>query len=259
VSRTWRARGFAIALTAASVVFGPGCAVSVEGSFDEVSFAPSSTAVAILDAHGIVERDGAVNPFERPLADKRVHLWLSGADLPEDEDWQHLADERLLDVKKDLATHDLLVLRDVSFDALADGKDLKADNDDSNGSGDFSFAVSPRVIAGDGDGDGGNGLGGRITVEIEPRNVVAAKRRGGSFEAKVYVKRERAVGQSANNVATGEVVFTLALPFAPERLAEANFAFVAPIAVCGQERGPGANRGCDNVDREPIIDETGSH
>lgn len=247
-------RGFAAAV--AVVVAGPGCAVQVEGSFDDVPFAPSSTAVAILDAHGIVERDGAVNPFERPLADKRVHVWLSGADLPEDEDWQHLDDERLLDVKKQLATNDLLVLRDVSFDALADGKDLRADNDASDGGGDFSFAVSQRVVGGD---VGENGLGGRITVEIEPQNVVAAKRRGGNFEAKVYVKRERAVGQAANNVATGEVVFTLALPFAPERLAEANFAFVAPIAVCGAARGPGANRGCDNVDREPIIDETGSH
>ena len=97
MSRTWRARGFAIALTAASVVFGPGCAVSVEGSFDEVSFAPSSTAVAILDAHGIVERDGAVNPFERPLADKRVHLWLSGADLPS----QRRRVDRSADPRKD--------------------------------------------------------------------------------------------------------------------------------------------------------------
>lgn len=251
-----RGRALSFTVVVAAAVAGPGCAVQVEGSFDDVSFAPSSTAVAILDAHGIVERDGAVNPFERPLADKRVHLWLSGADLPEDEDWQHLEDERLLDVKKQLAGNDLLVLRDVSFDALADGKDLRADNADENGGGDFSFAVSQRVEAAD---VVENGLGGHITVEIEPQDVVAAERRGGNFAAKVYVKRQRAVGQSANNVATGEVIFTLSLPFAPERLAEANFAFVAPIAVCGQERGPGANRGCDNVDREPIIDETGSH
>ncbi len=232
-----------------------GCAVWVDGSFDDVSFAPAATAVAILDAHDILERDGALVPVERSLADKRVHLWLSGADVPADVDWQHLDDERLLELKKELARDDLLVLRDLNFDDLADGVDLVADNG-AGDVGDFSFAISQSKID---DDAAGNGVGARITVEVQPTRVEATEPRGGTFEAKVFVKRQRDVGQPANDVATGEVVFTLALPFAPERLAEANLAFVAPIAVCGAAAGPGNNVGCDAVDREPIVDATGSH
>lgn len=243
-------RGAVVAsVVVASVVVGGagGCAVWVDGSFDDVRFAPQTTAVAILDAHAILERDGALVPVERPLADKRVHLWLSGADVPDDEDWLHLEDERLLEVKKELARNDLLLLRDLNFDALADGEDLVAEDDGTGVSGDFSFAVSEASIT---DGAEKNGLGSRITVEVQPSNVFATAPRGGTFEAKVFVRRERAVSQPANDLATGEVVFTLSLPFAPERLAEANLAFVAPIAACGAARGPGANAGCDAVERE---------
>lgn len=238
-----------------------GCAVWVDGGFDDVRFAPAATAVAILDAHNILERDGALVPVERPLADKRVHLWLSGADVPDDVDWQQLEDERLLEVKKELARNDLLLLRDLSFDDLADGVDLTASSDapgatGATGDGDFTFAVSQSKVPGDA---AGNGLGGRITVEVQPTRVEAIEPRGGTFEARVFVKRQRDVGQPANDVATGEVVFTVSLPFSPERLAEADLAFVAPIAVCGAGVGPGANAGCDAAEREPIVDATGAH
>lgn len=233
-------------------VLGSACAVQTQGSFDDVPFAPGATAVAILDAHDVIERAGGLTPVERPDADKRVHLWLSGADLPEGDDWRHLADERLLDVKKDLARNDLLVLRDLPLERLADGDAVTANND----AGDFSFAIGQKSV---GDDVVGEGLGSRVTVTVEPGRVEQEGPRFGTFEAVVTVERERGVGQPANDVATGTVTFTIGLGFAPERLAEANFAFVAPIAACAQARGPGAASGCDDVDREPIIDETGRH
>ena len=158
-------------------------------------------------------------------------------------------------MRKDLATHDLLVLRDLSFADLEEGERVVADG--CSGS-EFSFAVSQAAVA---DEAAKNGLGGRITVEVEPTRVQASagSPRGGTFEAKVFVQRERDVGQPANDLATGEVVFTVSLPFAPERLAEANFAVVAPIAACGAARGPGENAGCAAVDREAIVDATGIH
>lgn len=245
-----------LAMAAAALLSTSSCAVWVDGSFDDVRFAPQATPVAILDAHDVLEREGALVPVERPDSAKRVHVWLSGADLPDDEDWQHLEDEQLLELKKELARNDLLVLRDLPFADLEDGRAVSADVENGVASGDFSFALSQHV---DDVAAAENGLGGRINVTVDPGRVEAKEPRGGTFEAVVVVKRARDVGQPANDLATGEVTFTLSLPFAPERLAEANFAFVAPIAVCGAARGPGANAGCDDVEREAIVDATGSH
>ncbi len=245
-----------------------GCAVQSRGSFDDVVFSPGATAVAILDAHDVLERAGGLTPVERPRGDKRVHLWLSSADLPEGEDWQHLADERLLDVKKDLARSDLLLLRDLPFDALSDGDDVTASSDGSadgsaggtaRGTGDFSFSIAQRPELHGDPAQQNRALGSQVTIDVEPLLVEDEEPRGGTFNAKVFVKRTRGVGQPPNDVASGEVIFTVALPFAPERLAEANLAFVAPIVACAQQRGPGAANGCDNVEREPITDATGAH
>jgi hypothetical protein len=236
---------------AVAVVGAGGCAVSVDGAFDSVGFAPTATAAAILDAHVVLEREGALIPAERPLSDRRVHLWLSGASVPVDEDWRFLDDARLLDVKKDLATHDLLVLRDLPFDALADGERVVATSLDD--APPFFFAVQH----GDVDNAAAEaGLGGTVTVEVEP-DVVDADTVSGTFAAKVFVKRERAIGQPAGNVATGEVVLTVSLPFVRERLGEANLAFVAPIAACGAVQGPGNSGACATVAREEIVDAGG--
>jgi hypothetical protein len=238
------------------VVCGAGCPVWIEGGFDDVDLKLESTAVAVLDAHDVLERDGALIPVQRAPRDRRVHLWLSGADLPETEDWQHLEDERLLDVKQQLASHDLLVLRNLSFDDLSDGDDVIAASDPSDGEQDdvgraFDLSLSHRRVD---EGLTKEGLGGRITVEVEPLQVDED-----IFQAKLFVRRARSVGQPAADVVTGEVLVTLALGLSPERLAEANLAFVAPIAACGQERGPGASLSCKDVPREPIVDETGAH
>ncbi len=226
-----------------------GCAVLTEGSFDDVELQVAATAVAVLDQHDVLQRDGALIPVQRAPRDRRLHLWLSGADLPETEDWQHLDDERLLDVKHQLASNDLLVLRDLSFDDLNDGDDVAAASDDDGS--DFSFALSHRRLE---NGVVGAGLGARISVEVEPISVDEEV-----FQAKLFVRRARAVDQPPADVVTGEVILSLALALAPERLGEANLAFVAPIAACGQARGPGAAQACKDAPREPIIDESGVH
>ncbi|MDP2342093.1 MAG: hypothetical protein Q8O67_14140 [Deltaproteobacteria bacterium] len=231
--------------------FCAGCPVWIEGGFDDVTLQLESTAVAVFDAHDVLERDGALIPVQRAPRDRRVHLWLSGADLPETEDWQHLEDERLLDVKQELASNDLLVLRNLSFDDLNDGDDIIAASDDADEGRAFDLSLSHRRLDDDVTKEG---LGARITVEVEPIQVDEE-----IFQARLFVRRARAVGQPANDVVTGEVILTLALGLTRERLGEANLAFVAPIAACGQERGPGASLSCKEAPREPIVDETGAH
>lgn len=255
-----RALGCALLLGAGAAA-GGGCAVAVDGDFDGLAFSPARTAEAILDSHTILQRQGALLPVERARAQMRVDLWLSGADLPVDDDWRHLPSERLLDVRKDLASHDLLVLRGMDFDALQDGRLLVAQTtaDDAargvaRGAGDFTFSLGQQVA----EGFDQDGIGGKVTVEVEASRLDREEPRGGSLRATVVVIRERAADQPASDLATGTVTLQLDLPLAPERLAEANLATVDPIARCVAESGPDAGLACATVEADPVVDERGS-
>ena len=238
------------------------CAVGVEGDFGGVAFTPDRTVGAILDSHEILERNGALIPVERARASMTVNLWLSSAEPPMGDDWRQLPAERLLDVRKDLASSDLLVLQGISFDALQDGDRLTAvtnaaDGRDgiARGSGDFTFALGQRV-----DDTESLGLGGKVTVEIdEGTRLERTAVRGGTLDATIIITRERAAGQAEGGLATGAVTLQVAVGLAPERLAEANLAIVAPIARCLAVAGPDVGLACAAADADPVVDATGSH
>jgi|GEM_PF-1220104 len=242
------------------------CAVGVEGDFGGVAFTPDRTVGAILDSHEILERNGALIPVERARASMTVNLWLSSAEPPMGDEWRRLPAERLLDVRKDLAGSDLLVVQGLSFDALQDGDRLTAvttadDGRDglARGAGDFTFALGQRVAEQPATDGEAVGLGGKITVEIEARRLVRDRVRGGTLDAVVTVTRERAAGQPEGGLATGTVTLQVAVDLAPERLAEANLAIVAPIARCVALAGPDAGLACAAADADRVVDATGSH
>ena len=232
------------------------CSLAVEGDFDGVVFAPTSSAVLILDQHEILIRDGALVPVERARAQRPVHLWLSSASVPVDTEWRRLPSAQLLDLKKALATSDLLVLRNIDFDALQDGDTLTAEAVDGtgNGRGDFSFSVAQSSD----DDDDSDGIGSRVTVAIEARSFT---REGsdGHLDAVITIKRERNVEQPASELATGEVTITVSLSTSPERLSEANLAILAPIAACAADVGIDLAAGCLAAAAEDVVDATGVH
>jgi hypothetical protein len=248
--------------TAAILAGASGCGVTVEGDFDGLSFAPTNTVQAMLDSHTILERQGALVPVERARASMDVHLWLSGASIPETGAFRDLPSARLLDLKKDLATHDLLVVRHINFDALQDdARVLRATTTDDDavggvtqGSGDFDFSLGQPVAA----DFAADGLAGRITVELRDNLVVREAPRGGRLETTISVVRERAPGQPATDLVDGEVTMRVAVALAPERLAEANLAVVEPIARCVAASGPENSAACAGVLADPVVDERGS-
>jgi len=250
-----------LALAAVGLASG-GCAVSIEGDFDGVVFAPGQSVQAILDSHTILERRGALVPVERARSNMTVDLWLSGATVPEADAWRELPSDRLLDVRKDLATHDLLVLRGIDFDTMQDDvRVLTATTSDADaaagiarGTGDFDFFIGQPVPVDFAE----DGLAGGITVELKDNVVVREEPRGGRLETTIVITRERAAGQPASDLAGGEVTLRVSVPLAPERLGEANLAVVDPIARCVAERGPDAGAACARVPAEPVIDERGS-
>jgi hypothetical protein len=239
-----------------------GCGVSVEGDFDGVAFAPVGSVQAVLDANDVLVRDGALVPVQRTRLDRRVHLWLSSASLPVDEAWRTLPGTRLLDVRKQLATSDLLVLQNIDFDALQDGDRLTASNDlaiddgldGSSGSGDFRFAVSQQAEA-----NVDAGLGALVTVSIQATKLEVGEPRGGQLDATVVVKRARASSQPDAGIASGEVTLRLSLGLAPERVAEANLATVAPIALCAARLGADASAACLDAGADEVLDDTGAN
>lgn len=253
------ARVLAAAVLCAGV---SGCAVSVEGDFDGVAFAPVGSAQAVLDANDVLVRAGALVPVERARLDRRVHLWLSSASLPVNDAFATLPGTRLLDVRTELATSDLLVLQDIDFDALQDGDRLTATNDlavddglaGSSGSGDFRFALAQQAAD-----NVDAGLGALVTVSIQARQLVVEEPRGGQLDADVVVTRARAASQPDAGIASGEVTLHLSLALAPERLAEANLATVAPIAACAAARGVDVAAGCLDVPADVVFDESGAN
>jgi hypothetical protein len=250
-----RAVGSALALAAA------GCALQVEGGFDDVEFRPEATAIAILDKHDFLVRSGGLVAFEKPRANRTVSLWLSGADVETDIHWRTLPSGELLELRRLIATEDALLLTGIDYDSLRNSRTLQAVVNTHNPagsptpSGDFDFALGHGRVP---DADVlEEGLGGLITVTITESRLEEYEPRGGHLQATVSVRRDRAFGQPSASLAVGEVILRLSLPFAPERLAKSNLTVQAPIARCQLARGPDTGSACWQAPPDPDLDETG--
>jgi hypothetical protein len=234
-----------------------GCSVGVDGSFGPLAFAPAGTAVAILDEHDVLDRQGVLVPVARGRRAKKIHLWLSSAQLDPGEDWNAMSGARLAELRTRLATSDLLLVEGLDYDALGDGDELAALDDDGRASGDFTFALAHRALQPDELPALGSGLGARVGVTARAERVDDGEPRGGSLRVTLDVSRARAAGQPAGDIVTGDVRLTLDLPFAPERLAESNLAIVAPIARCAADLGPLASGACADEPARPVADRGG--
>ena len=238
---------------AASIAALTGCGVQIFGDFDGVPYTPDSTIFAVADRHDLLVRDGAVIPVKKNLAAQRMHVVLTSARLDVTRDWRAMPADELLELKRELATSDGLLLMDVPLDAFGDGDRLKAVVRNGESSGDFTVAVA-QALPPESTVEA-QGLGARITVTIEP-GALEVEPRSGSMNAKIEVKREREPGQDGD-VATGTVTLTMSSSLFAERLTEANLSVAAPVLLCMQARGPASAASCRGEDAFAIVDETG--
>lgn len=236
-----------------------GCAVGIDGGFGDLPFAPTTTAVAILEENDVLVRDGTVLPVARHRRQKQVDLWLSSEQLDPSDDWNTYDGARLAELRTRLALSDLLVVQGLDYDAIGDGDTLRARDDDGRKSGDFTFALSHRALDERDESLVRSGLGARVNVAATAEHVDDGDPRGGSIRVTLDVSRERAAGQPAGDLVTGDVTLTLDLPFAPERLARSNLAVVEPIARCAAAAGPLASGACADEPALPVADAAGVH
>lgn len=242
----------ATAVVAAVTAMGSGCGVSVRGDFDGVPFTPDATILAVADRHELLDQDGAVVPVLKDRSAQTIHLLLTAARLDPLDDWRRYVADTLLEVKRELATSDSLLLRDVPLAAFEDGDTLTATVENGVVEGDFFVAVGaalpPEAVVAD------QGLGSKLRVTVSPRSL-DARPRGGSIQAEIEIQREVDEGQA--EVATGSVGLGFGATLLPERLAEANLTVADPVVRCMQEKGPSRAASCRDVEAQPYTDETG--
>jgi hypothetical protein len=246
-------RGCLGACAAGGLLFAAGCGVRIDGDFEGVSFTPDGTVLAVADRHDLLVREGAVIAARKNSAAQRMHVLLTAAWLDASRDWRAMTADEQLELKRELATEDGLLLMNLPLPALEDRDPQKAEVRRGQSSGDFDVAVVQGMP--DDEAVAEQGLGGRLTVTVEVDSL-AVEPRGGSVGMKVEVKRDREAGQDGA-VATGAVTLQFFAPLLNERLTEANLSVAAPVLFCMQERGPESSAGCRAKDAWPIVDETG--
>ena len=230
-----------------------GCGIIVNDDFQGVPFAPDSTVLATADTHELLLRGGAVIPVTRPLGQQVLTILLTAARLDVGQEWRRYPTDTLLEIKRELATQDALLLKNIPLDAFARGDSMEALVQDGEQSGAFDVfvgaALPPESEVAD------RGLGSKVRVRIDPQGLDVPVR-GGSLSASISVQREREAGQDGD-VATGEVVLSFSSSIHAERLSEANLAVAEPIIACMQQRGPATAGQCRDAKELPYVDETG--
>jgi hypothetical protein len=230
-----------------------GCGVFITGDFQGIPFTPDENLVAVADQNDLLLRNGAVVPVLRPTGQQRMHLLLTSANVNVNDDWRRYDTDKLLEIKRELATEDTLLLKDIPLDRFADGGALEALFEDGLHKGDFKVILGAALPPESGVET--QGLGSKVRARITPESLVVEGREG-SFTMSVSLQREREAGQDGD-VATGEVVISFGGSFLPERLTEANLTVAEPVVTCVQARGPSSGGACRDEDALPYVDETG--
>jgi hypothetical protein len=234
-----------------------GCGVSSGGDFDGVGFLPNRTAFAVVDRHTLLPSGGSLIAVQRTPEQQKLHLLLTGALASPDEDWRHLTAERLLQMKKDFATLDGLLIRDIPLSSVVAGEDVELRLFEGGRRGSGEFDVEVVVGLPDAESVREQGLGADVNVKVLFDDVDVAQARGGHVSARVEIKRERADGQDGE-VATGEVTLGFTAEVAPERVAKSNLSIVGPVMRCAATVGPEAAGGCRDEPPDPFADASGT-
>lgn len=234
-----------------------GCGVSSAGDFDGVPFAPTGTAFAVADRHELIGSGGSLLAVKRSDTAQRLHIFLSEAVLNPGEDWRRLTAERLLNLKKDVATQDGLLLTDIPLAAALAGEDVELTLDATGRRGEGDFRAEMVVGLPRDELVAEQGFGADVSVKVLFDDVVVEPR-SGHVGVRVEIKRERADDQPEGQVATGEVTLTFTAPLVPERMGKSNLTIVAPVMRCAATAGPTAAGRCRDEPPDPFTDATGT-
>lgn len=225
-----------------------GCGgVTSTGSFDGVTFAPGPLAFAVVDRHDITPSGGSFLAVSRDESAMKLSLVLSGATADATESWLDYPAERLLSLKKELATLDGLHLHEIPLSKVVVGQSVElrgvpeAEGSVAELAADVVVAL-PEVAQVE-----RQGLGADIAVKLTFERVDLTP--GGVIEGGVELKRARAEGQSGE-VATGEVSVQFTAPVVAERLGKSNLAILSPVMGCAAALGPVRAGSCR--DEEPL-------
>lgn len=239
----------------ALVVAGGACGTSVQGDFDGVTFVPAPTAFAVADRHDLLGTGGTMIAVRRADENMRLDLVLTGAVAAADEEWRRYPAERLLSLKKDLATLDGVHVKGIPLARALDHDDVEARLlPDGTVEGDFD--VSLVVALPDDEAVQQQGLGADVNVKVIFDHVEVTPR-GGVIVGQLEVKRARAEGQEGE-VATGEVTASFTAPIAPERLGKSNLSLLAPVMACAASAGPVRAGACRDEPPLPYVDASGT-
>jgi hypothetical protein len=235
------------------VVLTSACAVDVEGAFDDISFAPVGTVVALADRHDYVDNAGAKRPVKRGYGAMTASVLLTNADVDADDNWRDIASTERSDCTLSIAREDGIVVEGLSVARLNDGESLQASVDHDGARGDFSFAIAQSPPS----SDVATALGARIDVVV--RGAVDVASPPGRLSLQIEVRRSRDVGQPPSDIAAGEVIINVDVGATPERLAEHNLSVARPVLLCAMREGPLTSALCRRELPDAIVDESGTH
>lgn len=250
-------RALPLLLTATALLAAVGCDVSSSGDFNNVRFTPVGTVFAVADRHDLVASGGSLIAVKRSEEQQSLSLFLSGAVLNANEDWRQLTAERLLRMRKDLATLDGLLLSGIPMAAALAGDDVELRLVGSGREGEGTFDVAMVVELPGSEVVDEQGFGADVNIKVLFDDAVVEPR-GGQISARVEIKRERADFQTSGEVATGEVTLGFSAPIVPERIGKSNLSLAAPVMRCAAAAGPASAGRCRNEPPDPFAGATGT-
>jgi hypothetical protein len=228
-----------------------GCGVGVEGSFDGISFSPTTTIVGLARRHELLERQGAIIPVLQNEQSRTFGVLFTSAALNDDHAWRQQPADDFDNLRRSLATEDGLLIDDLPLPRLRAGETLEASSDGADR--DFTFAMTQRLPAED---QLEAGLGALISVSVRVRELDDPPR-GGHMDLDIELRRDRAAGQPTADVVTGQIILNGRVSFAAERLTVDNFAVAAPVMQCAMAVGPQQAGRCREEEPQVVLDETG--
>ncbi len=246
----------AAAVLSAALVGGLACGTSVEGTFQGVSFVPAPTAFTVADRHDLVRSGGSFLAVRRADENMRLDIVLTGAGAAPDEEWRRYPADRLLSLKKDLATLDGVHLRGIPLARAVAGDEVELHQDAAGNLSGDDFELSLVAALPDDEAVAAQGLGADVNVKLL-FDAVDVTPRGGVIVGRLEIKRERAEGQ-VGEVATGEVTIGFTAPIVPERLGKSNLSLLTPVMACAAAAGPVRAGACRDEPPLPYVDASGT-
>jgi hypothetical protein len=224
--------------------------VTSTGSFDGVTFTPGPLAFAVVDRHDITPSGGSYLAVQREESAMTLSIVLSGAMATATDSWRDYPAERLLSLKKELATLDGLHLHAIPLTRVVAGESLERRGVPGTEDAVEELQADVVVALPDAANVERQGLGADIAVKLTFDRVDLSQ--GGVISGVIELKRARAEGQSGE-VATGELSVHFSAPVVTERLGKANLSVVAPVMACAAALGPVRAGSCRDEEALPIV------